>query len=383
MAWIIRIRFIPMGGMSMPDAAAWLDRIRALKLPHPVRVLNVCGGHERTISMAGIRSVLPDTITLIPGPGCPVCICPEADILAAIALAMQPEMIVIAFGDMLRVPVNVAKTEIRSLAESRTRGADVRAVASLREAVLIARANPLRQVVFFAAGFETTAAPIAAMLGEKLPDNFSVLLSARRTWPAVAMLLDAERPGFEGLIAPGHVATIMGAEEWRFVPERYEIPAAVAGFTAASLLAAVYAVLRQILDARPALENCYPEFVKAEGNTRAQGCIAGVFDDFDASWRGIGTVRQSGFALKPKLAAHDARQNFPAAVRVAKTRVGDMPAGCDCAGVVMGRVKPVDCRLYGKACTPRVPVGPCMVSDEGACRIWWRSGQRQDTARAA
>jgi len=367
----------------MPDAAAWLSRIQALKLTHPVRVLNVCGGHERTISMAGIRAVLPDMITLIPGPGCPVCVCPEADILAAIQLAMRPDMILVAFGDMLRVPVNVGKGEIRSLAEARTRGADVRAVASPGQALMIARVNPLRQVVFFAAGFETTAAPIAAMLAEELPDNFSVLLSARRTWPAVAMLLNAERPGFEGLIAPGHVAAVMGAEEWRFVPELHDVPAAVAGFTATSLLAALYAVLLQIQDAIPALENCYPEFVKAEGNTRAQACIAEVFDDVDASWRGIGTVQKSGFTLKPFLAAHDARENFPAALRIAKTRAGDMPPGCDCAGVVMGRVKPVDCRLYGKACTPRMPVGPCMVSDEGACRIWWSSGQRQETARAA
>jgi hydrogenase expression/formation protein HypD len=189
--------------------------------------------------------------------------------------------------------------------------------------------------------------------------------------------LNSEKPGFEGLIAPGHVATIMGAEEWRFVPEQHGIPAAVAGFTAASLLAALYAVLRQILAARPALENCYPEFVQPGGNMRAQNCIAAVFDDFDANWRGIGVIPDSGFALKPHLAEHDARQKFPASVRVAKSRMGDMPPGCDCAGVVMGRLQPVDCRLYGKACTPRTPVGPCMVSDEGACRIWWTSGQRR------
>jgi len=369
--------------MSMPDAAAWLGRIHALKLPPaPIRVLNVCGGHERTISMAGIRGVLPDKITLIPGPGCPVCVCPEADILAAIALAALPGMILVAFGDMLRVPVNVAKGNTRSLAEARARGRDVRAVAAPQEAVMIARNNPQRPVVFFAAGFETTTAPLAAMLGAALPDNFSLLLSARRTWPAVAMLLDAEKPCFEALIAPGHVATVMGLQEWRFVPERHAMPAAVAGFTAASLLAALYAVLRQILDAAPALENCYPEFVRPDGNSRAQRCMADVFEDFDANWRGIGNIAKSGFALTPRLAAHDARRNFPAALRVAKTRIGDMPPGCDCARVVMGRLQPTECRLYGTACTPRAPVGPCMVSDEGACRIWWASGQRQEAKHA-
>jgi hydrogenase expression/formation protein HypD len=378
----IQVQIMLIMATFMPDAATWLGRIQALKIPSPVRVLNVCGGHERTISMAGIRGVLPDAITLIPGPGCPVCVCPEEDILAAIALASKPDMILVAFGDMLRVPANVAKGDIRSLAEARTRGADVRAVASPQEAVTIARWNSDRPVVFFAAGFETTAAPIAAMLGETLPDNFSLLLSARKTWPAVAMLLEAEKPDFEGLIAPGHVATIMGGDEWRFVPERHNIPSAIAGFTTASLLAALHGVLLQFLDARPTLENCYPEFVKPEGNMRARNRIADAFDVFDGNWRGIGTIPESGFAIRPHLAAHDARQNFPATVRVAKSRVGDMPPGCDCAGVVMGRLKPLDCRLYGKACTPRTPVGPCMVSDEGACHIWWASGQRQEAIHA-
>jgi hydrogenase expression/formation protein HypD len=175
----------------------------------------------------------------------------------------------------------------------------------------------------------------------------------------------------------------MGAEEWRFVPQQYGIPTAVAGFTAASVLAALHAVLVQIIEARPTLHNAYPEFVRPLGNLRARSCMQEQFEDIDANWRGIGTIAQSGFALKPHLAAHDARQVFAPAVTVAKTRVGDMPPGCGCAGVFMGRIKPLDCRLYGKACTPRTPVGPCMVSDEGACRIWWASGRRQGAAHAA
>ncbi len=197
----------------MAEAAEWLKRIHALKVPKRVRVLNVCGGHERSIGMAGLRSVLPDTIELIPGPGCPVCVCPEEDILAAIQLAATAGVILVAFGDMLRVPANVPRGELRSLAAARGAGADVRAIASPQEAVAIARANPRRQVVFFVAGFETTAAPVAAMIAEGLPDNLSLLMAVRRTWPAVALLLESEAPGFEGLIAPGHVATAMGAEE--------------------------------------------------------------------------------------------------------------------------------------------------------------------------
>ncbi len=363
----------------MVDAARWLERIRGLPLPRPVRVLNVCCGHERSISMAGLRGVLPEAIELIPGPGCPVCVCPEEDILTAIQLAANAGVILVAFGDMLRVPANVARGELRSLAEARGRGADVRAIASPQEAIAIARAHPQRQVVFFVAGFETTAAPVAAMLEEGLPDNLSLLLSARRTWPAVAMLLESEQAGFEGLIAPGHVATVMGAEEWRFVVDRHTMPTAVAGFTSASILAGLYSVLRQIIEGRSFLDNCYPDVVRATGNQKAQACLAEQFDDIDAAWRGIGIIAKSGFALKPQWARHDARRQFPDCLEGVKRRVGEMPPGCDCARVVLGRLSPLDCRLYDRACTPRTPVGPCMVSDEGACHIWWASGRRLDS----
>jgi hydrogenase expression/formation protein HypD len=363
----------------MTDAAGWLARIRALPLSRPIRVLNVCGGHERTIGLAGLRSVLPDAVTLIPGPGCPVCVCPEEDILAAIQIAVTSGVMLVAFGDMLRVPANVARGELRSLAEARSAGADVRAIASPQDAVGLARAHPDRPVVFFVAGFETTTAPIAAMLEEGLPENLSLLLAVRRTWPAVAMLLDSEEAGFEGLIAPGHVATVMGAEEWRFVVERHATPTAVAGFTATSILAALYSVLRQVIEARPFLDNCYPEFVRPRGNHHAQASIVRQFEDMDAAWRGIGVIARSGFQLRPHWAAHDARALFAASLAGVKRRAGEMPPGCDCARVVMGRLSPVQCRLYGRTCTPRTPVGPCMVSDEGACRIWWNTGRRSET----
>jgi len=327
--------------------------------------------------MAGLRGVLPAAITLIPGPGCPVCVCPETDVLAAIFFSAQARNILVAFGDMLRVPANVRKGEVRSLAEARRGGADVRAVADPREAVRIARDNPGQKIIFFVAGFETTAAPVAAMLAEGIPKNLFLLLSLRRTWPAVAMLLADETPGFEGLIAPGHVATVMGAEEWRFVAGRHGLPAAVAGFDTAALLAALYAVLAQIQAGRAALENCYPAFVRAQGNGRAKDCMAAQFEDYDADWRGIGAIAGSGFRLRTHLAAHDARRVFPEIITSVAGRTETMPPGCDCAGVVMGRISPVECRLYGKACTPKTPVGPCMVSDEGACRIWWDAGQRQ------
>ena len=358
-------------------ATQWLDRIRALELPDKVRIMNVCGGHERSISMAGLRGALPPSIELIPGPGCPVCVCPEEDVYQAIQLALHEDITLVAFGDMLRVPVNLPKREIRSLEQAKAAGADVQPIASPTEAAHIARDNPDRPVVFFAAGFETTTAPVAAMLAEDVPDNLSVLLSGRLTWPAVALLLNSEDAGFQALIAPGHVATVMGPDEWEFVVRDHGIAAAVAGFRPDSLLAAMYSVLRQLIEHRPFLDNCYPEVVHPGGNRSAQYFMRKTLDVVDANWRGVGTIPSSGYALKPDLAAHDARKRFPSYEEPARKRAGQMPAGCDCSRVVLGKIYPNQCKLYGLACTPRNPIGPCMVSDEGACRIWWASGVRE------
>ena len=359
------------------NAAQWLERIRALPLSRPVKILNVCGGHERSISAAGLRAALPSQIELIPGPGCPVCICPEEDIHEAIQIARHEDVTLVAYGDMLRVPVNGPRSEPRSLEQAKAAGADVRPIASPADAVRIARANPERPVVFLAAGFETTTAPCAAMLAEGAPDNLSVLLAGRRTWPIVAQLLESGAAAFDALVAPGHVATVMGPEEWEFVVTRHGMPAAIAGFMPDTLLAATYSVLRQLEERRPFLDNCYPTAVRPGGNTTAQRFLERVMDVVDANWRGIGVVPQSGYALRPEYAAHDARARFPSYRDLARKRAGEMPPGCDCAQVVLGRIRPNECRLYGVACTPHHPIGPCMVSDEGACRIWWASGVRE------
>jgi hydrogenase expression/formation protein HypD len=358
-------------------ARAWLDRIRALPLPGRVRVMNVCGGHERSISMAGLRGALPPQVELIPGPGCPVCVCPEEDVFHAMQIALNnPDVIVVSFGDMLRVPVNLPLKETRSLEQAKAAGGDVRPVASPMEAVEIARANPSQRVVFFAAGFETTTAPVAAMLVADPPPNLQLLLSGRRTWPAVALLLQSEDPGFDALVAPGHVATIMGPEEWEFVVTEHGLPAAVAGFHAESLLAATYSVLRQVIEGRSFLDNCYPEVARPGGNPTARRYLEQTMHVEDAGWRGIGSIPASGYALRPEFALRDARQQFPDYGAHDRKRAGLMPKGCDCARVVLGKIYPNQCRIYGSACTPRTPVGPCMVSDEGACRIWWSNGVR-------
>ena len=361
-------------------AQDWLSMIKSLPLARTVRIMNVCGGHERSITMAGLRGALPQNVELIPGPGCPVCVCPEEDVYHAIRLALHADVILVAFGDMLRVPVNVPKSEPRSLEQAKAAGADIRPVSSPQEAVNIARGNPRRQVVFFVAGFETTTAPVAAMLLEGIPENLFLLLSCRLTWPAVAMLLESGKPGFDALIAPGHVATVMGPEEWAFVVEQHGIPAAVAGFAPVSLLAAIYSVLRQSLEVECFLDNCYPEVVRPGGNATAQSQLGQAMQIGDANWRGIGIIPASGFTLSTRFGRHDARRQFGSFAAEGRKRVGEMPPGCDCARVVLGKIYPNECKLFGTACTPRTPVGPCMVSDEGACRIWRASGVKSPTA---
>jgi hydrogenase expression/formation protein HypD len=366
----------------MTTARQWLDRIHALDLPRTFKIMNVCGGHERSITMAGLRRALPEKVELVPGPGCPVCVCPEEAVYQAIQIARREAVTLVAFGDMLRVPVNVHKGEVRSLEQAKAAGADVRSIASPLEAVKIARADPKRPVVFFAAGFETTTAPVAAMLAQGVPDNLSVLLAGRLTWPAVAMLLESGQPGFDALIGPGHVSTVMGPEEWAFVPQKHGIPAAISGFTSESLLAGMYSVLRQLLEGARFLDNCYPELVRPGGNPTARRHLGEVMQVVDANWRGIGVIPASGFALRETYRAHDAEARFPAYADRERKRAGQMPPGCDCARVVLGKIYPDQCYLYGRACTPRTPIGPCMVSDEGACRIWWAGGVRKSRTEA-
>ena len=369
---------------TLHDATALLGAIHQLPLKNRTRIMNVCGGHERSITMAGLRSVLPDKLELIPGPGCPVCICPEEDVFEAIQLALHEDIILVAFGDMLRVPVNVPKREARTLEQAKALGADIRPVGSPIDVVHIAVENPDKRVVFFAAGFETTTAPVAAMLEQGVPENLSVLLSGRLTWPAVAMLLDSGAAAFDALIAPGHVSTVMGPEEWQFVVDKHQLPCAIAGFTTNSLLAAIYSTLKQLIDENLYLDNCYSQVVKPGGNVTAKKHMANALTVTDANWRGVGIIEKSGYALQDKHAAHDARTTFPSYAGDARKRAGEMPPGCDCASVVLGKIYPNECRLFGAACTPRNPIGPCMVSDEGACRIWWSAGMRTaDNKRVA
>ncbi|NOZ55106.1 MAG: hydrogenase formation protein HypD [Gammaproteobacteria bacterium] len=256
-------------------------------------------------------------------------------------------------------------------------------IASPIDAVRLANERRNRTIVFFAAGFETTMAPVAGMLAAGVPNNLLLLLSGRLTWPAVSMLLDSATAGFDALIAPGHVATVMGSEEWQFVVDKHHLPTAVAGFTPESLLAAFYSVLRQHIENIPFLDNCYPEVVTAHGNMGAKKVLYDVMDIADANWRGIGTIPDSGFVINDDYAAYDARKHFSLfKENTQRKRAGEMPPGCDCAQVVLGKIYPNECRIFGKGCTPHRPIGPCMVSDEGACRIWWSGGTQRERVSA-
>ena len=353
----------------MNSAREWLEKIHALQLPGRVRIMHVCGGQERTLTLSGLRSTLPPSVEIVSGPGCPTCVCPEEDIYQAMQLALREQIILASFSDMLRVPLSTPAGVPGSLAEAQAAGADIRPIASPLEARMIAEEAD-RPVVLFGASFETNLAPVAAMLLQGVPRNLSLLLTARRSWPAVAKLLQAPEPGFEALIAPGHVAALMGPEEWAFVPQGHGMPAAVAAFTATGLLAATWSVLQQLSEGAARLDNCYQSLVRPGGNAVARAHLQQVFELGDADWRSIGRIEMSGFYLREQWAAHDARRLFSDYRADLQPGQGRPPRGCDCAQVVLGRIYPNQCRLFGQACNLRQPAGPCMVSEEGACRIW-------------
>jgi hydrogenase expression/formation protein HypD len=328
-----------------------------------MRSLNVCGGHERTIAFSGLRTLLPKGVELLPGPGCPVCVCAEEDLRLAITLALEG-FHVVAFGDMLRVPI---AADVSSLVAARQQGAKVTAIASPLEALKLALANPQEAFVFFAAGFETTMAPIAACIASGLPDNLYFLLAGKRTSPAVyALLQDGLK--IDALIAPGHVAAIVGCGEWRTLAEDRQCPVDLAGFDAASFMQAIDLVLK----AKGAFfANAYAEVVKEEGNCKAQQLLREAFTVTPARWRGIGMIPASGFTLQDAWQKHNARLLLPQPFAL---KSKEMPKGCACAKVLCGKIYPQQCPLYGQPCTPDAPIGPCMVSDEGACHIAWQSG---------
>ena len=336
--------------------------------PMRARIMEVCGTHTMSIARAGLRQLLPEGVTLLSGPGCPVCVTPASVIDAALELASLPGVTVATYGDMVRVP---GSRRGDSLAARRAMGAQVEVVYSAMDAVALAQRLPQRQVVLLGVGFETTAPGTAAAVLEAarlaLP-NFSVLSMLKRVEPALRALLALDGFDVQGFLCPGHVATILGEDGFRFLPEEYGVPGVIAGFSPEEIAGALVRLLRLIADGKPALENAYPRGVSPGGNALARAAIDRVFTPAGSCWRGLGEIAGSGLALRPAYAAFDAQARFGLQPGT------EPPTACRCGGVMAGRLSPRQCPLFGTACTPDDPAGPCMVSSEGACAAFYRYG---------
>jgi hydrogenase expression/formation protein HypD len=332
-----------------------------------VKFCHVCGTHEWTITHYGLRSLLPPNVEIIAGPGCPVCIVPAAEIDEAVQLA-QKGVVMTCFGDALRVP----GSEI-SLLEAKAQGADVRVVYGVSDAVEMARREPDKQFTFFAMGFETTAPSTAVEALGNPPHNFSFLVSHRLIPPAMELLLGVGDLHISGFIAPGHVSVIIGLRPYELFPRVYRMPTVVAGFEPVDVLMSIYMLLKQLSEGTARLENEYSRIVKWEGNTRALGMMNKAFAVTSGNWRGIGRLPDSALKLREELKAFDAREKFDVHVEQGK----DILLGCECHLVIIGKIKPNECPMFMKACTPAKPVGACMVSSEGTCRVWAKTAAAQ------
>ena len=329
----------------------------------PARFMEFCGGHTVTIFKYGIRQVLPKTIEMVSGPGCPVCVTANIDLDKAIALSQIPEVIVTTFGDMLKVPGSHS-----SLQEAKADGADVRIVYSTTDALNIAEENPARSVVFLGIGFETTAPTIAASIlqaKEKKIRNYHVLSLHKLCPPVIRAILDSGEVKLNGLICPGHVSAIIGSHPWEFIARDYGIPCVVSGFEPLDVLNCVDMLVSQVENSESRVEIAYRRGVHPEGNQQALQLMAQVFEPCPADWRGIGEVPDSGLRLRKEYQYFDAELAFD--IEPGPTCE---PEGCICGDILRGVKTPLDCRLFGKACTPENPVGPCMVSSEGTCSAY-------------
>jgi hydrogenase expression/formation protein HypD len=333
------------------------------------KIMEVCGGHTHAIYRYGIDELLPENVEFVHGPGCPVCVIPMGRVDDGISLAREPGVIFTCFGDMLRIPGSS-----ESLLDAKSQGADVRIVYSPLDALRIARENPRREVVFFAIGFETTAPSTALTLRRakaERSENFSVMCSHVTIVPPLRALLQSPEVQLDGFIGPGHVATVIGARPFSFLPEEYGKPIAISGFEPLDVLQSALIVLRQLTDGRAEVENQYARVVPWEGNARALEIIDEVFTlrpHFE--WRGLGSIPHSALRLSDAYADFDAELRFA----VPGVRVAD-PQACQCGEVLKGAIKPWECKVFGTACTPERPIGTCMVSAEGACAAYYNYGR--------
>ena len=329
-----------------------------------VRLMEVCGTHTASIFRNGIRAVLPDTISLLSGPGCPVCVTGQKEINAFIELSKADDVIVATFGDLMRVPGTNS-----SLKEERAKGQDIRVVYSAFDALEIAKKMPNKKIVFLGVGFETTAPTIAASIFSARQirlDNFFVFSALKLVPPALEAIMTSRDVHINGFILPGHVSVVIGTKAYLPFFEKHEVPCAVSGFEPADILLAIYLLVEQIEDTGPKLENAYQRAVTFDGNIKAQDILEVVFESAGVSWRGIGTIPESGLKIRKEFEAHDAEKMFDFEVPDSED-----PKDCACGDILRGIKTPPECPLYKKVCTPVEPVGPCMVSSEGTCAAYY------------
>ena len=329
------------------------------------KLMEICGTHTVAIFRLGLRQLLPSSVRLISGPGCPVCVTANEDIDRAIWLAQQPQVIITTFGDLVRVPGSFS-----SLNTERSKGADVRIVYGSLDALQIARDNPDRQVVFLGIGFETTAPTVAAAVKQAATEglaNFTVFSAHKLLPPAMKALLEAEDLRLDGFLCPGHVSTIIGAAAYEEVVNRYHIPCVVTGFEPLDLLQGIYSLVDLLETGRAEVVNQYRRAVSWEGNVAARRLMSDIFEPADSTWRGLGPIPESGLKVRPQWERYDATRRFA----MPDIQVKEHP-GCRCGEVLRGVMTPPECGLFRKACTPQSPLGPCMVSSEGTCGAYYR-----------
>ncbi len=337
-----------------------LERINALPRQN-VRLMEVCGTHTMSIAKAGIKRLLPNGVRLLSGPGCPVCVTPPEVMDAVLELSSRANVTIATYGDMIRVP---GSRRGDNLARRRALGASVEVVYSPMDAVRYAISHPERELVFLGVGFETTAPGTAVALlyaAECGISNFSIFSMLKRVEPALRALIASEGFAVDGFLCPGHVAVITGAESFRFLPGDYGLPAVVAGFESREILGSIYSLLKMLSKGEPGLVNCYPAAVSAHGNELAIQTMNRAFVPTRDSWRGLGDIEDSGLELAPELSVFDAKRRFE--IEIPQS----VSSACRCGEVICGRLEPKQCPLFGGACTPEDPFGPCMVSSEGAC----------------
>jgi hydrogenase expression/formation protein HypD len=333
-----------------------------------IRLMEVCGTHTVSIFRNGIRSLLPKSVALLSGPGCPVCVTAQNEIDAFIQLSQRDDVIITTFGDLIRVPGSDS-----SLQNERTKGRDIRIVYSTFDALEIAKRNPDKKIVFLGIGFETTAPTIAASIQAARDlnlKNYFVMSAHKLLPPALCALAENRALKIDGFILPGHVSVVIGAKAYLPFFEKYNLPGVIAGFEPVDILEAIHHLVRQIERMRPALENGYKRAVSLEGNPKAQSIMATVFESADAAWRGLGVIPLSGLKIRAAFEAYDAQ-------KMLGVKLGEKedPKGCACGEVITGLKIPPQCPLYQNKCTPIHPVGPCMVSSEGTCAAYYRYHQ--------